>query len=218
MNTSIIIILTGVTREPLLQQRQWVAHSNVTLTTMCIFVVVYIAGMIYSGMGPDFRVLVRKGRKKAQAYFRKYKEPIPVLQLTRQIAGIMQEFTQVAHHFACGHVGVEALVCSHVQALGVYVCVLHNSLVACVRSACLSWWLAVMRMDHSCIRCVVPPLLAPYLQYKQQSSDCYAFPSRSLRQVDPSGSYFGWRASAIGKNYRNAKTFLEKVSAGQYAY
>lgn len=31
-----------------------------------------------------------------------------------------------------------------------------------------------------------------------------------LFQVDPSGAFFGWRASAIGKNYANAKTFLEK--------
>lgn len=31
-----------------------------------------------------------------------------------------------------------------------------------------------------------------------------------LYQIDPSGSYFAWKASAIGKNYTNAKTFLEK--------
>ena len=31
-----------------------------------------------------------------------------------------------------------------------------------------------------------------------------------LYQVDPSGAYFGWRATAIGKNFTNAKTFLEK--------
>ena len=31
-----------------------------------------------------------------------------------------------------------------------------------------------------------------------------------LFQVDPSGSYFAWKASAIGKNMTNAKTFLEK--------
>lgn len=31
-----------------------------------------------------------------------------------------------------------------------------------------------------------------------------------LFQVDPSGSYFAWKASAMGKNYVNAKTFLEK--------
>ena len=32
----------------------------------------------------------------------------------------------------------------------------------------------------------------------------------SLFQVDPSGAYFGWKATAIGKNYVNAKSFLEK--------
>merc|ERR1719263_1240944 len=31
-----------------------------------------------------------------------------------------------------------------------------------------------------------------------------------LYQVDPSGSYFGWKASVIGKNHVNAKSFLEK--------
>mmetsp|Transcript_109026 Transcript_109026/g.303185 ORF Transcript_109026/g.303185 Transcript_109026/m.303185 type:complete len:234 (+) Transcript_109026:69-770(+) len=31
-----------------------------------------------------------------------------------------------------------------------------------------------------------------------------------LFQVDPSGAYFGWKASAIGKNHVNAKSFLEK--------
>ena len=31
-----------------------------------------------------------------------------------------------------------------------------------------------------------------------------------LYQVDPSGAYFAWKASAIGKNSTNAKTFLEK--------
>ncbi|XP_071701715.1 proteasome subunit alpha type-2-A-like [Rutidosis leptorrhynchoides] len=31
-----------------------------------------------------------------------------------------------------------------------------------------------------------------------------------LYKVDPSGSYFSWEASAMGKNVSNAKTFLEK--------
>ena len=34
--------------------------------------------------------------------------------------------------------------------------------------------------------------------------------SPRLFQVDPSGAYFGWKATAIGKNYVNAKNFLEK--------
>ena len=32
----------------------------------------------------------------------------------------------------------------------------------------------------------------------------------SLYQVDPSGSYFPWKATAIGKSAQSAKTFLEK--------
>jgi 20S proteasome subunit alpha 2 len=32
----------------------------------------------------------------------------------------------------------------------------------------------------------------------------------ALYQVDPSGAYFGWKATAIGKNYVSAKNFLEK--------
>ena len=31
-----------------------------------------------------------------------------------------------------------------------------------------------------------------------------------LYQIDPSGTFFPWRATAIGKNYTNAKSFLEK--------
>ena len=31
-----------------------------------------------------------------------------------------------------------------------------------------------------------------------------------LYQIDPSGAFFAWKASAIGKNMLNAKTFLEK--------
>ncbi len=51
-------------------------------------------GVVYAGMGPDSRVLVRKGRKIAQQYFRTYHAPIPVNQLVRELAAIMQEFTQ----------------------------------------------------------------------------------------------------------------------------
>lgn len=34
----------------------------------------------------------------------------------------------------------------------------------------------------------------------------------TLYQVDPAGSFWAWKASAIGKNMVNAKTFLEKRS------
>jgi 20S proteasome subunit alpha 2 len=51
-------------------------------------------GVVYSGMGPDYRVLVRKARKTAQAYYALYKEHIPVAQLVRETAAVMQEFTR----------------------------------------------------------------------------------------------------------------------------
>lgn len=51
-------------------------------------------GMIYSGMGPDYRLLVRKARKIAQQYFLIYGESIPTTQLVQRVAQIMQEYTQ----------------------------------------------------------------------------------------------------------------------------
>mmetsp|Transcript_10550 Transcript_10550/g.15225 ORF Transcript_10550/g.15225 Transcript_10550/m.15225 type:complete len:234 (+) Transcript_10550:53-754(+) len=104
-------------------------------------------GAAYSGMGPDFRVLTSHGRKKAQAYFLTYRELQPVSQLVREVAGVMQEFTQRG--------GVRPFGCS--------------------------------------------VLMAGYDDSGPQ-----------LYQVDPSGSYWAWKASAIGKNSQNSKTFLEK--------
>jgi len=104
-------------------------------------------GVVYSGMGPDSRVLVRKGRKKAQQYFRVYKEPISTGQLVRELASIMQEFTQSG---GVRPFGVSLLIAG----------------------------------------------------FDSQGPQLY--------QVDPSGSYWAWKATAIGKNMVNAKTFLEK--------
>ncbi|TXG71263.1 hypothetical protein EZV62_006198 [Acer yangbiense] len=105
-------------------------------------------GVVYSGMGPDFRVLVRKSRKQAEQYHRLYKEPIPVTQLVRETAAVMQEFTQSGG----------------VRPFGVS--------------------LLVAGFDDK---------------------------GPQLYQVDPSGSYFSWKASAMGKNVSNAKTFLRRV-------
>eukprot|EP00246_Nothoceros_aenigmaticus_P012275 TRINITY_DN3739_c0_g1_i2.p1 TRINITY_DN3739_c0_g1~~TRINITY_DN3739_c0_g1_i2.p1 ORF type:complete len:236 (-),score=44.40 TRINITY_DN3739_c0_g1_i2:317-1024(-) len=104
-------------------------------------------GVAYSGMGPDSRVLVRKSRKQAISYKRLYKEEIPVSQLVRETATVMQEFTQSG---GVRPFGVSLLVAG------------------------------------------------------------YDDDGPQLYQVDPSGSYFPWKASAIGKNASNAKTFLEK--------
>eukprot|EP00310_Coccolithus_braarudii_P010554 CAMPEP_0183367594 /NCGR_PEP_ID=MMETSP0164_2-20130417/93014_1 /TAXON_ID=221442 /ORGANISM="Coccolithus pelagicus ssp braarudi, Strain PLY182g" /LENGTH=236 /DNA_ID=CAMNT_0025543549 /DNA_START=16 /DNA_END=726 /DNA_ORIENTATION=- len=104
-------------------------------------------GVTYAGMGPDFRVLVRKGRKNAQQYRLTYKDTMPVSQAVLGMGRVMQEFTQSG--------GVRPFGAS----------------------------LLVAGYDDE----------GPHLY-----------------QVDPSGSYWAWKASAIGKNHINAKTFLEK--------
>lgn len=119
------------------------SHSKVELITPDI-------GMSYSGMGPDFRVLVDKARKLAHTnYKRIYNEYPPVSVLVQEIARVMQEST---HSGGIRPFGVSLLV-------GGY--------------------------DH----------------YSE---------SFQLYQVDPSGSYFPWKATAIGKTAVSTKTFLEK--------
>lgn len=106
-------------------------------------------GMVYSGMGPDFRVLTRNARKLAQQYFLQYQEQIPTSQLVQRVANVMQEYTQIGG----------------VRPFGV--------------SLLMAGW------DEDEER--------PYLY-----------------QCDPSGAYFAWKATAMGKNFVNGKTFLEK--------
>lgn len=105
-------------------------------------------GFVYSGMGPDARILLQKSRKCAQKYKLVHGEYPPCAILVKDIASIMQEFTQRG---GVRPFGVSLLVAGYDECQG--------------------------------------PM---------------------LYQVDPSGSYFAWKATAIGKNYVNIKTFLEK--------
>ena len=104
-------------------------------------------GCVFSGMPTDFRVILARARKEAQIYYRTYKDPIPVLQLVRRVAEIVQEYTQSG---GVRPFGVSLLICG---------------------------------TDDS---------------------------GPQLYQIDPSGTYFGWKATALGKQSLNAKTFLEK--------
>ena len=105
-------------------------------------------GIVYSGMGPDFRILLARARKIAQSYWKIYGEYPTTKVLVQEIATVMQDATQSGG----------------VRPFGVSL------------------------------------LIAGF--------DAVRGPS--LYQVDPSGSYFMWKASAMGKNMTNAKTFLEK--------
>lgn len=104
-------------------------------------------GMVYAGMGPDARILVVKARKAAQAYKRTYGECPPVAMLVKEVAAVMQEYTQSGG----------------VRPFGVS--------------------LLVVGVDQT---------------------------GPSLYQVDPSGAFWAWKASSIGKNMVNANSFLEK--------
>lgn len=104
-------------------------------------------GMVYSGMGPDYRLLVRRARKLAQQYELMYSEPIPTSQLVQKVAYIMQEYTQTGG----------------VRPFGV--------------SLLVAGW---------------------------DNDRGYVF------QCDPSGAYFPWKATAMGKNQMSGKAFLEK--------
>ncbi|CCK72101.1 proteasome core particle subunit alpha 2 KNAG_0J00180 [Huiozyma naganishii CBS 8797] len=106
-------------------------------------------GAVYSGMGPDYRVLVDKSRKVAHTHYKRiYNEYPPTKLLVSEIAEVMQEATQSG---GVRPFGVSLLVAGY--------------------------------DDHR---------------------------GFSLYQVDPSGSYFPWKATAIGKGATAAKTFLEK--------
>lgn len=51
-------------------------------------------GVVYAGMGPDARILVSRARRIAQAHFRTYGTNPSVAYLVREIASVMQEYTQ----------------------------------------------------------------------------------------------------------------------------
>jgi 20S proteasome alpha/beta subunit len=200
-------------------------------------------GMVYSGMGPDYRVLVRKARKTAQQYFRLYQEHIPVAQLVREVAAVMQEFTRerAAGGKALGGGGggsgahAEAAARRQRPARGrraVAVAVARRRTGPAAASSCYTAQLPLRGPPLGCqprsgrlpppaaAHCAAPPLSSP-APPRAESGGVRPFGvslllagyddnGPQLYQIDPSGSYFAWKASAIGKNMNNAKTFLEK--------
>jgi len=140
-------------------------------------------GITYSGMGPDFRVLTRKARKETQVYYRTYHELVPCSQLVREVATVMQ--VRVAFPKSRRRGG--AITCD---------CLL----IRAVRKTDTLFYPSQEFTQRGGVRPFGTSLLVA------------GFDSNGpqLYQVDPSGSYFAWKASAIGKNMVNAKTFLEK--------
>ena len=146
------------------------SQSKVSLITPDI-------GMVYSGMGPDYRILVDKARKVSHTgYKRIYNEYPPTRILVQDVAKVMQEATQSA---GIRPYGVSLLVAGWDDGIEPEV--------------------ETTKMDEDG-------------QPKKVSGKTGGIlkGGPSLYQVDPSGSYFPWKATAIGKSATSAKTFLEK--------
>ncbi|KAK4242099.1 nucleophile aminohydrolase [Achaetomium macrosporum] len=138
-------------------------------------------GMVYSGMGPDYRVLVDRARKVSHTgYKRIYNEYPPTRILVQDVARVMQEATQSGG----------------VRPYGV--------------SLLIAGW------DEGIL-----PEEDEQLQSREEGegeekkkvggkTGGILKGGPMLYQVDPSGSYFPWKATAIGKSATTAKTFLEK--------
>ncbi|ERN09420.1 hypothetical protein AMTR_s00029p00057040 [Amborella trichopoda] len=89
-------------------------------------------GVVYSGMGPDSRVLVRKSRKQAQQYYRLYKEPIPVTQLVEKLrlscrsSLNLVEFDLLEFHFLLQDMMTMVHSCTSDPIRGGYLCASHR--------------------------------------------------------------------------------------------
>ncbi|TAQ84089.1 hypothetical protein B7494_g7579 [Chlorociboria aeruginascens] len=135
-------------------------------------------GMVYSGMGPDYRVLVDKARKVSHTdYKRIYNEYPPTRILVQDVAKVMQEATQSGG----------------VRPYGV--------------SLLIAGWDDGIEPETEEISGTEAH---PDEKKPSGKTGGVLKGGPMLYQVDPSGSYFPWKATAIGKSATSAKTFLEK--------
>ncbi|SCV71799.1 BQ2448_4493 [Microbotryum intermedium] len=142
-SNGIVLATSKKPPSPLVDDSMLEKASHIQVSLVCPNI-----GLVYSGMGPDFRVLVAKARKSAQSYWKIYGEYPSTRVMVGEIASVMQDATQSG---GVRPYGVSLLVAGYDKAKG-----------------------------------------------------------HTLYQVDPSGAFWAWKASAIGKNQVNAKTFLEK--------
>ncbi|KAI9791414.1 MAG: Proteasome subunit alpha type-2 [Peltula sp. TS41687] len=141
-------------------------------------------GMVYSGMGPDYRVLVDRARKVSHTnYKRIYNEYPPTRILVQDVARVMQEATQSG---GVRPYGVSLLIAGWDDGIEPETAVAPEDVSK-----------AEVHVD--------PDTKAP-----SGKTGGILKGGPSLYQVDPSGSYFPWKATAIGKSATSAKTFLEK--------
>ena len=143
-------------------------------------------GMVYSGMGPDYRVLVDRARKVSHTgYKRIYNEYPPTRILVQDVARVMQEATQSG---GVRPYGVSLLIAGW-----------DDGILPEQEEAAAAEDMQVDEDEKAEIK-----------RKTQGKTGGILKGGPSLYQVDPSGSYFPWKATAIGKSATSAKTFLEK--------
>jgi 20S proteasome subunit alpha 2 len=137
--------------------------------------------MVYAGMGPDYRVLVDKARKASHAgYKRIYNEYPPTRILVQDVAREMQEATQSG---GVRPYGVSLLIAG--------------------------WDEGILPDEEALVQDEVIDAEGNKKKVSGKTGGVHKG-GPMLYQVDPSGSYFPWKATAIGKSAASAKTFLEK--------
>ncbi|KAH7821073.1 putative proteasome subunit alpha type-2 [Monocercomonoides exilis] len=137
--TNGVVIATAKKNAPLIDETSIERISKISENVGCVF----------SGLSPDYRVVVKKARKEAEKYKLKFGEEASVLTISTYIGSLMQDYTQAG--------GVRPMGCSL--------------------------------------------LVAGYNEATKQPD---------LYQIDPSGSYWSWKATGIGKDSQTTKQFLEK--------
>lgn len=132
-------------------------------------------------MGPDYRVLVDKARKVSHTdYKRIYNEYPPTRILVQDVARVMQEATQSG---GVRPYGVSLLIAG--------------------------WDEGVLPEEE--VEKAAKSIEGEGGEKKISGKTGGILKGGPmLYQVDPSGSYFPWKATAIGKSATSAKTFLEK--------
>uniref|UniRef100_A0A7N0TAD0 Proteasome subunit alpha type n=1 Tax=Kalanchoe fedtschenkoi TaxID=63787 RepID=A0A7N0TAD0_KALFE len=179
-------------------------------------------GVVYSGMGPDSRVLVRKSRKQAEQYHRLYKEPIPVTQLCiirllliwiemgdSQYSFSLTTFSpsgklvQIEHALTAVGSGQTSL---GIKAANGVVIATEKKLPSILVDEASVQKIQILTPNIGVVYSGMGPDSRVLVRKSRKQAEQY----HRLYKVDPSGSYFSWKASAMGKNVSNAKTFLEK--------
>lgn len=141
-------------------------------------------------MGPDYRQLVDKARKLSHTgYKRIYNEYPPTRIMVQDVARVMQEATQSG---GVRPYGVSLLVAGWDEGV-------EPDETEAERKE---------REEREGPNGAMDVDGEPIKRVRKTGGILKGGPS--LYQVDPSGSYFPWKATAIGKSATSAKTFLEK--------